>query len=245
MQSLATQSQGILRLSLNLKSLYNKNLENQHQQQQQDHVTITRPAVEEEEDDEEEEEEDELSSKSLMPDVAGSQNAQLIYNILKTIPGIGSPKIRRYLQLFAMNEADYMANPERFKAELKVNFGDGPGTLVFNSFVYGMSAYGRPGQGIGNNPYTGQSYSSSGSTAGTPQEWIKNNPMLETYYRMNIIPYGVPPDSPIAIEAVNRFHEKQRRKEALEEEDMNFNRWLKAKTAKTMEENMGGQRWHE
>ena len=244
MQSLATQSQGILRLSLNLKSLYNKNLENQHQPGARP-LTITRPAVEEEEDDEEEEE-DELSSKSLMPDVAGSQNAQLVYNILKTIPGIGSPKIRRYLQLFAMNEADYMANPERFKAELKVNFGDGPGTLVFNSFVYGMSAYGRPGQGIGNNPYTGQSYSSSGSTAGTPQEWIKNNPMLETYYRMNIIPYGVPPDSPIAIEAVNRFHEKQRRKEALEEEDMNFNRWLKAKTAKTMEENMGGQaRWHE
>jgi hypothetical protein len=202
--------------------------------------TITRPAIEDEEyeEEEEEEDEDELSSKKLMGDIAGSRNAQYLYIILRDIPGIGNPKIRKYLRFFAKNEADYMANPERFKNELKITFGDGPGTLVYNSFVYGMSTFGRPGQGVGFNPYTGQQY--SGST-GTPQDWIKNNPNLETYYRMNIIPYGVPPDSPIAIESVNRFHEKQRRKEAMEEEDMNFNRWLKAKTAKTMDENMGGQ----
>ena len=74
-----------------------------------------------------------------------------------------------------------------------------------------MSTFGRTGQGIGVNPYTGQPYSSSG-TPGT-NDWIKNNPNLETYYKMGIIPYGVPPDSNIAIEAVNNFHEKQRRKE--------------------------------
>ena len=61
---------------------------------------------------------------------------------------------------------------------------------------------------------------------------------------MGIIPYGVPPDSEIAIEAVNNFHEKQRRKEQREEEDESFNRWLKARTAKAMEDNIGGGQGH-
>lgn len=205
--------------------------------------TVTRTVKEEDEEEEdddrfdEDDEEEDISRKNLMPPVAGSNNVQYIYNILKDIPGVTDPKIRRYLRFFTSNEADYMANPERFMKELKGWFGDGVGEMIFNSFRYGMTAYGKPGQGIGVNPYTGQSYSNIGS--GATNEWIKNNPNLETYYKMNIIPYGVPPDSPIAIDAVNRFHERQRKKEEDEEEDRNFNRWLKARTAKAMEDNMG------
>ena len=87
---------------------------------------------EEEDDEEYEEDEEEFTPQKLMAPVAGSTNAQYIYNILKDIPGIPNPKIRRYLGYFTKNEADYMANPERFKKELKVWFGDGPGEMIFS-----------------------------------------------------------------------------------------------------------------
>ena len=126
---------------------------------------------EEDEEDEEESEEDEeerFSPQKLMAPVAGSNNAQYIYAILKDIPGIPSYKIESYLGYFTKNEADYMANPDRFKKELKVWFGDGPGEMIFSSFHYGMCTFGRTGQGLGVNPYTGQPYggsSPSGSTS--------------------------------------------------------------------------------
>lgn len=211
----------------------------QPQTKRQSGRMVSRPPREEEEEGDEdfEEEEDEFSPKRLMGDVAGSTNAQYLYMVMKDIPGIGNPKIRHYLRLFTKNEARYMADPEIFRKELKVFFGDGPGELIYNSFAYGMSTFGRPGQGIGMNPYTGQPY---GGSSGSQNDWIKNNPNLESYYKMGIIPYGVPPDSHIAIQAVNKFHERQARKEQMEEEDMNFGRWLKARTAKAMEENIGG-----
>ena len=118
--------------------------------------------AEEDEDESEEDEEERFTPQKLMAPVAGSTNAQYINAILRDIPGIPSYKIERYLQFFTKNEADYMANPERFKKELKVWFGDGPGEMIFSSFHYGMSTFGRTGQGIGVNPYTGQPYSSSG-----------------------------------------------------------------------------------